>query len=1356
MSNNDPFDARKNGKFSAFSDGPGEPPPFDEEAQEDIVPPPEEEVLDKPAAPPVEDKPKPDPWNEPMGAEMTKNFPWTPVPGESPTADDEMLDKIEALQPSEVEYHKPQLSVEETHGNLRTEGDNYRVLLHQIMPYTRRIRNTDIDQFQSIISDSRIPDPVKEAVGTILNPPKPSTVEDAEALASLEDKARRHAIILLRHQYPEINDVKAKDIIDTGSGVKLQEKLLNYYRIQDATNFLKDQEATIVEDKKDAEEFIKIFPGKDDPEVQEMLKDSLSRARQGLAPRKHLNPAAEQLKNHLYPFMKDVENFDLGAAIESIAQSSLAPRVKQELLADINVPVSPEEEEQAREQAVKYVEQYYGDVEKRYPNYKKDFLESARGDQFVKQIADNNRLKSALSLLKSAQDPEIKRVMTDALWFAEKAAGKPPEYGVQSETPSAKPKETHPLYIDPTSGEAVRKRREEREKGFQESPEGQEDAKAKEQAHLIEMLNPRNKRKVDEARKEEELREKRIENVRGLLKEMEQYSLDPTKTDIDAVSKIVNDADMPDYMKKILNRRLQPLDPDEYAVYITHPTKYRESMLKGLSDAETTVENAYGEKNTRTPKALMRAREFMDNPTPENQARAKQFLDLARIQDVMNIMNNWQLKWTDPALMEFNKIKDIRPDVEPNQPGKKKFPFHAKPLMYRPSDARNTSGLIDPYEMDQKKEKQRLNRKQTFETAGKEAYFETYEVPVRDRAAQAAFFETPEGKRYLTDVTNTLEDDYQKRQAMYQNLPQKKKQELPTEQSQLVNYVGKNFNSMTALRDAARGKGTSDQRDMAQYILKKMNPKDIAALFTKSFNLNLKKQGDTDGPGGADWSYDYTSGDSPTKMPKEKRKQRFPFYNSPGTTTPGEGDQGNMIDNKTQENYFLASVFPRKTKTADNDMFETYLWEGAHERWASQTIFKRAYATFKPGDVVVQYGANAQSYKTFRRRTGSIGAGKLMLHANLLMIAETLVGGPTPDDSLAEGPGGKIMRNTEDSKPGPRDGFERKKPSRQQTMRNILPAMDTPDSEGIGFLPTSASINKDAGALSIIDEIANKWMETAQAAGPDAVLDYFADASGSFRDLVATITNDYGIDADRANQIAKMIMETVPQMIHIKYAAKDVLPGGKGDNKADSDFNPKQIADGVKIEAEHTPNPKIRKEIAKDHLTEMPDYYTKLKQMEKGAAKPNPYAKSVLNQILEPMRTATEDQFAELKQLALDTISQSQINETSKTDMLAAISQQNSLVGLQKYLYNALLAFEGFRALSFRTNAEQMITQSQTPEDQAWKDQPADDSINFQLPPKRKRPTELNETQLMNGEYGDRPRMLLSMKDKKRKTDSEK
>jgi len=62
--------------------------------------------------------------------------------------------------------------------------------------------------------------------------------------------------------------------------------------------------------------------------------------------------------------------------------------------------------------------------------------------------------------------------------------------------------------------------------------------------------------------------------------------------------------------------------------------------------------------------------------------------------------------------------------------------------------------------------------------------------------------------------------------------------------------------------------------------------------------------------------------------------------------------------------------------------------------------------------------------------------------------------------------------------------------------------------------------------------------------------------------------------------------------------AEDIIPGGKADNKTNADFNPKQLAMGKKVEMEHTDNPAMAQEIARDHLEEFPNYYTALDEME--------------------------------------------------------------------------------------------------------------------------------------------------------------
>ena len=60
--------------------------------------------------------------------------------------------------------------------------------------------------------------------------------------------------------------------------------------------------------------------------------------------------------------------------------------------------------------------------------------------------------------------------------------------------------------------------------------------------------------------------------------------------------------------------------------------------------------------------------------------------------------------------------------------------------------------------------------------------------------------------------------------------------------------------------------------------------------------------------------------------------------------------------------------------------------------------------------------------------------------------------------------------------------------------------------------------------------------------------------------------------------------------------AKEELIGGKADNKPDSDFDSEELKNGIKHELEHTNNKKLAKEIAKDHLSEDPKYYSKLKK----------------------------------------------------------------------------------------------------------------------------------------------------------------
>ena len=69
------------------------------------------------------------------------------------------------------------------------------------------------------------------------------------------------------------------------------------------------------------------------------------------------------------------------------------------------------------------------------------------------------------------------------------------------------------------------------------------------------------------------------------------------------------------------------------------------------------------------------------------------------------------------------------------------------------------------------------------------------------------------------------------------------------------------------------------------------------------------------------------------------------------------------------------------------------------------------------------------------------------------------------------------------------------------------------------------------------------------------------------------------------------------------------LRGGKADKISKKDIANKfgvtlakinkELDMGVEIELEHTKSRRLAKEIAMDHLVEIPDYYTRLKKMEK-------------------------------------------------------------------------------------------------------------------------------------------------------------
>ena len=63
---------------------------------------------------------------------------------------------------------------------------------------------------------------------------------------------------------------------------------------------------------------------------------------------------------------------------------------------------------------------------------------------------------------------------------------------------------------------------------------------------------------------------------------------------------------------------------------------------------------------------------------------------------------------------------------------------------------------------------------------------------------------------------------------------------------------------------------------------------------------------------------------------------------------------------------------------------------------------------------------------------------------------------------------------------------------------------------------------------------------------------------------------------------------------------KDKIPGGIADGKTITNYDLKELLEGIKWEREHSRDNLIALEIAMDHLERIPDYYTHLVIMERG------------------------------------------------------------------------------------------------------------------------------------------------------------
>lgn len=96
------------------------------------------------------------------------------------------------------------------------------------------------------------------------------------------------------------------------------------------------------------------------------------------------------------------------------------------------------------------------------------------------------------------------------------------------------------------------------------------------------------------------------------------------------------------------------------------------------------------------------------------------------------------------------------------------------------------------------------------------------------------------------------------------------------------------------------------------------------------------------------------------------------------------------------------------------------------------------------------------------------------------------------------------------------------------------------------------------------------------------------------------MNNPYPNDEKVHNFAQEMGMDPDKFEGHIYMILSSILSEGKSKNFKGT-FNSEEIKKGIKVEMEHTTIPLLAEKIAKDHLAEIPDYYTRLDKMEKEA-----------------------------------------------------------------------------------------------------------------------------------------------------------
>jgi len=150
-----------------------------------------------------------------------------------------------------------------------------------------------------------------------------------------------------------------------------------------------------------------------------------------------------------------------------------------------------------------------------------------------------------------------------------------------------------------------------------------------------------------------------------------------------------------------------------------------------------------------------------------------------------------------------------------------------------------------------------------------------------------------------------------------------------------------------------------------------------------------------------------------------------------------------------------------------------------------------------------------------------------------------------------------------------------------------------------GFLDTTASFAESLNTSNGKGAIAPAKMLDNEKEGIDSdVMTFLKDNPNPDDSVLHNWAKEKGYEVDEVEEAIYKIATA-----HVNMSEAVTPSDLKHGEDPDSDFDEKELNKGIKVEMEHTDSEEIAKAIAKAHLAEIPDYYTRLKKMEDDAMK---------------------------------------------------------------------------------------------------------------------------------------------------------